>query len=135
MERLMRETSCSDHQTDVRATKVVLELAFVPSVRLKTSGSAGSLLCLLLMLILLAFQASGQELAGTFIGTVTDTSGAVIPHATVTIKLNGVSGASRVVQTNDSGNYTATNLPAGTYTITVSDQSFEKGSERNVLLN
>jgi len=41
----------------------------------------------------------------------------VIAHATITIALNGVSGRSRVVQSNDAGNYTATNLPAGTYTI------------------
>jgi Carboxypeptidase regulatory-like domain len=133
----MRETGCSYYHTNIRATKVVFKREFVPSVRLKTPGFAGSLLCFLLMLILLAFPslASGQELAGTFTGTVTDTSGAVIPHATVTITLNGVSGASRVVQTNDSGNYTATNLPAGTYTITVSDPSFEKYSDRNVVLN
>jgi hypothetical protein len=89
------------------------------------------------MAVLLAFcpMTNGQELAGTFTGTVTDTSGAVVSHATITIKLNGVSGSSRVVQSNDSGNYTATNLPAGTYTITVSNSGFEKFSDRDVVLN
>jgi hypothetical protein len=77
----------------------------------------------------------GQELAGTFSGTVTDPSGAALPHATVTITLNGVGGNSRVVQSNESGNYTATNLPAGTYTITVSVQAFETYSDHDVVLN
>ena len=77
----------------------------------------------------------GQELAGTFTGTITDTSGAVVPHATITMTLNGVSGASRVVQSNESGNYTATNLPAGTYTITVTDASFEQFTDNDVVLN
>jgi Carboxypeptidase regulatory-like domain/TonB-dependent Receptor Plug Domain len=133
----MRETSFSDRKTNVRATRAVSGLAFVPSVPKKARGSIRSQSCLLLMLILLAFPflAHGQELAGTFTGTVTDASGAVIPHATITITLNGVSGASRVVQTNESGNYTATNLSAGTYTITISDPSFENFTDRNVILN
>lgn len=80
-------------------------------------------------------MARGQELAGTFSGTVTDATGAVISRATVTITLNGVGGQSRVVQTNDSGNYTATNLPAGTYTITIADPNFETFSDHNVILN
>src|ERR1700691_1911558 len=77
----------------------------------------------------------GQERSGTYNGTITDTSGAVISHATITITLNGVSGTSRVVQSNDDGNYTAPNLPAGTYTITVSEPSFEKFSDHDVVLN
>jgi hypothetical protein len=114
------------------------EVASVPDVSAKrASFTRVRSWLLLLMTILLVFclQTRGQELAGTFSGAVTDTSGAVIPHAIVTITLNGVSGNSRVVQSNDSGNYTATNLPAGTYTITVSAPSFEKFSDRNVVLN
>ncbi|WP_254063664.1 carboxypeptidase regulatory-like domain-containing protein [Granulicella sp. S190] len=131
----MRQTNSSDCQTKVKA---VSKAAFVPAT---TKVKAHSLMrvasSLLLMLFLLSFPslAGAQELAGTFTGTVTDPSGAVIPHATITITLNGVSGATRVVQSNESGNYTATNLLAGTYTITVSDPSFEKFSDRDVVLN
>src|SRR5271156_5139413 len=94
----------------------------LPKFYRKARGFLWNQSCLLMMLVLLAFPllARGQELAGTFTGTVTDPSGAVIPHATITITLNGVSSASRIVQTNESGNYTATNLSAGTYTITIS---------------
>src|SRR5580658_8662130 len=76
-----------------------------------------------------------QELEGTFTGTVTDATGAVIPHATVTVTLNGVGGASRVVETDAEGSYTATNLPAGTYTVNVTAANFESSSDKDVILN
>jgi hypothetical protein len=133
----MREISSSDCQTKVRTAKVVIRTTFVPVVLAKALVLAKGASFALLMLALLAFPsvASAQELAGTFTGTVTDTTGAVVPHAIVTITLNGVDGNSRVVESNESGNYTATNLTAGTYTITVSVASFEKFSDRNVILN
>ena len=59
----------------------------------------------------------------------------MIPHATVTITLNAESGESRVVQTDGEGNYTAANLPAGTYTITVKAANFEAYKTDNVVLN
>jgi hypothetical protein len=114
------------------------EVAFLPGVSTKRPSfiKEHSYFLLLIMILLLFCPVTrGQELAGTFAGTVTDTSGAVIPHAVVTITLNGVTANSRVVQSNDSGNYTATNLPAGIYTIIVSDPGFEKFSDRNVVLN
>jgi hypothetical protein len=78
---------------------------------------------------------SGQELEGTFTGTVTDATGAVIPRATITITLNGESSESRVVQSDGDGNYTATNLTAGTYTISVSATGFATFTDKNVVLN
>ncbi len=102
----------------------------------KQNSTRFSLLWLLTLLLVLCPQwARGQELAGTFTGTITDASGAVIPDATITITLNGVGGLSRVVKSNSSGNYTATNLPAGTYTITVTVPKFETSSSQNVVLN
>jgi hypothetical protein len=94
--------------------------------------------CLFLLiafaLALAPTAARSQELEGTFTGTVTDSTGALIPHATVTITLNG-SGAERVVQTDDQGNFTAANLPAGTYTVQVKAPHFEAFSDQNVVLN
>ncbi len=113
------------------------EAAFIPDLLVKKIRLITWERCLLLItiLFLLCPITRGQELAGTFNGTITDTSGAVISQATITITLNGVSGSSRVVQSNDSGNYTATNLPAGTYTIIVSDPHFETYFVHNVVLN
>ena len=73
-----------------------------------------------------------QELAATLTGTVSDPSGAVIPGANVTITENGVNGVSRVVQTNAQGSYTATNLEAGRYTITVTAPGFKTFSAQDV---
>jgi hypothetical protein len=77
----------------------------------------------------------GQELAATLTGRVTDPSGAAIPNATVTITQNGVNGSSRVVQTDPHGSYTATNLAAGNYTVTVTVAGFQNYTAENVILN
>ena len=58
---------------------------------------------------------------GRFTGTVADTSGAVIPGATVTVK-NEKTGAERTVTTSDSGVFFVTNLAASSYTITASSE-------------
>jgi len=55
-----------------------------------------------------------QSAAGTITGTVTDSSGAVIPDATVTIE-NPVSGLKRSVKTDSAGQYRFTNLPFNPY--------------------
>jgi hypothetical protein len=94
-----------------------------------------ALIFALAALVIAPLYARGQELEGTFTGTVTDSSGAVIPHAIVTLTLSGVGAQARVVQTNADGNYTATNLPAGTYSITVAAQGFATVTQDNVILN
>jgi hypothetical protein len=62
-------------------------------------------------------QSAGN--AGTISGTVTDSTGAVIPNATVTLS-NAVSGLSRTVKSDSSGAYVLANLPFNTYRLTVS---------------
>ena len=57
-----------------------------------------------MVLLVLSPAMRGQELAGTLSGTITDSSGAIIQNATITITLNGVNGEPRVVQSNSSGN-------------------------------
>jgi len=56
--------------------------------------------------------------AGTVSGTVTDSTGAVIPNATVRLA-NAVSGLVRSATTDSSGAYTLANLPFNTYRLTV----------------
>src|SRR5579862_1291902 len=90
------------------------------------------LLTVLLMLCPIGMRA--QELTATLVGTVTDSTGAVIPHATVTISLTGV-GTERVVETDAAGAYVAPNLPAGTYSITAVASGFETFSGKNIVLN
>jgi Carboxypeptidase regulatory-like domain/TonB-dependent Receptor Plug Domain len=76
-----------------------------------------------------------QELSATITGSVTDTSGAVIPHAAITITLNGVNGTARVAVSDASGNFTATNLPAGTYSVTAASPGFETYKGKNIVLD
>jgi hypothetical protein len=80
-------------------------------------------------------MARAQELSATLSGVVTDTSGAVIPHASVSVALGGVNGAARVVETDGAGNYVVTNLTAGTYSITVTAAGFETLKGKSIVLN
>jgi hypothetical protein len=94
------------------------------------------LLSLLAVVFLLSpVFAGAQELSATLSGVVTDATGAVIPHASVTVAQNGVNAGSRVVQTDGSGNYVATNLTAGTYSITITAAGFETFKGKNIVLN
>jgi len=89
---------------------------------------------LALIVVLCPNRLGAQETAATLSGTVMDSSGAVIPHAKVTISLNDVGGASRIVETDGDGNFTATNLKAGTYTVTVSATGFANYIEKDLVL-
>ena len=71
----------------------------------------------------------GQAIYGSLYGTVTDSTGAVIPNATVVVT-DPAKGTSTTVTANDSGNYTADHLIPDTYTIKVSAAGF-KGFEAN----
>jgi hypothetical protein len=61
--------------------------------------------------------------SGDIRGVVTDTSGAPIPGAAVTI-LNVATGVSKDLTTNDSGVYDTSSIVAGTYKITFSKAGF-----------
>lgn len=89
---------------------------------------------LTLLLLCIPSMMKAQELQGTINGTAMDASGAVIPNATVTISQNGVNTAPRTIQTNASGSYTVTNLPAATYTISVTAPGFQTYTAQDVTL-
>ncbi len=66
----------------------------------------------------------GQVGNGTITGTVTDPTGAVIPAASVEAK-NAETGVVYSSVSTNTGNYTITNLPVGTYDLTVKAQGFK----------
>lgn len=68
---------------------------------------------------------------GSIAGTVTDSNGAVISGATLTVK-NTLNGQTRTVTTNESGNYTIPNLNVGDYEIIVNAQGFSENKVENV---
>jgi Carboxypeptidase regulatory-like domain len=75
----------------------------------------------------------GQETA-SIVGTVTDPSGAAIPHAQVLIT-NADTGIERSIEANDSGNYAAPELTIGHYNVKVSVPGFKTYEETGITLN
>ncbi|MBA2259983.1 MAG: carboxypeptidase regulatory-like domain-containing protein, partial [Acidobacteria bacterium] len=75
------------------------------------------------LLATLSTPALAQTVTGTIQGTVTDTSGGVLPGATVTIRHQDT-GAQRVVVTNEVGLYSAPFMQIGRYTVTATLTGF-----------
>lgn len=69
--------------------------------------------------------ASAQVATGNIRGTVTDSSGGVIPNCPVTV-INTQTEARRTVLTNDRGDFNAPSIPIGTYTISAEARGFQK---------
>jgi hypothetical protein len=67
-------------------------------------------------------------------GTVTDTSGAVIPGADVKIR-NNATGAVSTAVTAENGTFSVPALNAGTYTVTISLMGFKTAVLNDVVLN
>src|SRR3974390_1117205 len=89
---------------------------------------------LFLALFVVVAVASGQTFRGTILGTVTDTSGAVISGATVKAKNSGT-GLERTAQSSAEGNYSISELPIGTYTVTVTQAGFQTASNTNIVVD
>jgi hypothetical protein len=75
-----------------------------------------------------------QVTAGAISGTVTDSTGAAIPHATVTV-INQETGISTTLTTNGSGFYSAEGLPVGQYKIDVSQSGFQEAVTQGIQID
>jgi hypothetical protein len=102
---------------------------------LKRYRRGAVLLIWLLALVASPFAARAQELSATLAGSVTDSSGAVIPNASLVVTQNGVNAAGRTVESDGAGFYIVTHLPAGTYGVKVTAAGFESYIAKNVVLN
>ncbi len=80
-------------------------------------------------------RAYGQAISGNLVGTVIDSSAAVVPNASVdATKLD--TGASTTTTTNGTGAYRFENLPVGTYRIVVKSSGFKTAVQQvDVVLN
>jgi hypothetical protein len=81
--------------------------------------------------VLLLSVAWAQVLYGTIVGHVRDTTGAVIPGASVTVT-NVLTSQSQEVITNDLGLYTARNLQPGRYDVKVSLIGFRESVQTEI---
>lgn len=88
-----------------------------------TFRTFGRALSFFLLTLLLA-PAFAQKDTGSIVGTVTDTSGAVIPGAHVTVT-EVDQGTSFSTVTSAAGEYTVTPLHVGRYNVTVQKEGFE----------
>jgi len=83
------------------------------------------------LLILAAATALAQVETSTSIsGLVRDSSGALVPGATVTIK-NQATGAERTAKTNSAGFYVFPSVAPGTYDITVTMEGFKRAEVKD----
>lgn len=78
----------------------------------------------------------GQYGSGVILGTITDSSNASVPGATVTVKNHGTD-ETRTVTTEGSGNFRFNSIPPGTYTVTAARPSFKTAvlADLNVPVN
>ncbi len=87
------------------------------------------LIVLCSMLTLGVGIAIGQAISGNLVGTVSDSSGAVMDNVEVTL-MNVGTNVSTVTHTNSTGEYRFDNLPVGTYKITLKAQGFRTSVEQ-----
>lgn len=83
------------------------------------------------LILLIASAASAQTVTGTLRGTVSDSTGAVLPGADIVIR-NIETGQERNLKTGGEGVYVAPFLPLGRYTVTASNAGFNKVAQENV---
>ncbi|PYR28669.1 MAG: TonB-dependent receptor, partial [Acidobacteria bacterium] len=80
---------------------------------------------------LLPGSLAAQAVTGTILGTVTDSTGALIPGATITLTHAGT-GLTRTVVSDAAGEYTAPSLPTGKYTVTAELSGFKTVAQPDV---
>lgn len=101
----------------------------------RTHGLRGLRLIPLLFLGLMLQSAAAQTGGeGGIQGTVTDTTGAVIPNATVTAK-NIDTGVTATRQTTGAGLYTISPILPGTYSVTATAQGFDTVKQEHLTVN
>jgi hypothetical protein len=104
-----------------------------PLARRPIWGFLGVCFVLITMFVALAPQVWGQENA-TINGTISDTTGALVPNAAITLT-NPATGQVRESVSNSSGAYRFPNVGIGTYTLSASVTGFEKYTKTNIVVN
>ncbi|HKU25616.1 MAG TPA: carboxypeptidase regulatory-like domain-containing protein, partial [Candidatus Sulfotelmatobacter sp.] len=86
----------------------------------------------LAVLVFVSALSFGQQLTGTLTGTTTDSTGAVVAEAKVTLK-NELSGDLRTSVSNAMGYFSITAIQPGTYTVTVSAPGFKNWTQSGIV--
>ncbi|HLK32515.1 MAG TPA: carboxypeptidase regulatory-like domain-containing protein, partial [Terriglobales bacterium] len=96
--------------------------------------SAAMLFLAVVAVLLLPRSASAQVAGATLTGTITDSSGAIVPGAKVSIKNEGT-GETRTVSSDSAGVYSAPNLLPGEYDVSFSAAGFATAIQTGVTLS
>jgi hypothetical protein len=88
-------------------------------------------LVLIVLLLAAVPSAMAQKTTGTITGVVTDSTGAMLPDAKVTIS-SVTTGATRTAETNAEGAFSFPELNPGMYNVRVSKQGFKAVEEKNI---
>src|SRR5439155_3823398 len=83
------------------------------------------------LLLVSSALASAQVTTADLVGTIKDSSGAVVPGVTVALT-NEATGVSRSVTTSDGGTYIFTSLQPGRYRLTTELPGFRKAERTGV---
>ena len=91
---------------------------------------------LLITIVLLAFAvpATAQTITGSISGAVADSTGGMIPSATVTL-VSDKTGQTRTAATNGEGRFNFAALQPGTYSLKIEQQGFQAFEQRNIILS
>jgi Carboxypeptidase regulatory-like domain len=94
-----------------------------------------------LLLLLVGFVAGlstpsmlRAQAVGQILGTVTDPSGAVMPNVKITA-VQAATGLTRTTVSSTQGTYTLSQLPVGTYDVTVQASGFKTATSTGVTLD
>lgn len=88
----------------------------------------------LLLSLALAIPGFSQSERGTIVGSVKDSSGAIVPDAKVTVT-NIATNSIVTVSSGQSGDFTALSLAVGTYTVRVEAKGFRPSVVSGLILN
>ena len=88
----------------------------------------------LLLLLAVAVPVAAQRTTASIRGTVTDSTGGVVPGADVTVKGTDT-GLSQSTVTNADGVFSFPELPVGTYSVEVTISGFKSAVQTGIVLN
>ena len=107
---------------------------FANMLRTAIPSTRSALLAIAAVFLLLPSLVFAQYENGSVLGTIRDSSGAPIAHATVKITNNATS-ISTETKTNDDGNYDVPSLRVGVYTISASAQGFSDAVAQDITVS
>jgi Carboxypeptidase regulatory-like domain len=88
---------------------------------------------LALLMLVTSGEAFAQGATGTVLGTITDSSGAVLPNVRITVT-NTATNVSVHAETSSAGDYSIPSLNPGSYSVTAESPGFEKSKTNSFVV-